>query len=238
MIPAVFKHRISVALAVVVSPTYTAENTAINIQAPSSTDGGDPNTVWHAVASPGGATATNTGAYPSLTITGLTNLTAYTVQVWGTNAGGTGSSVYSGSLTPSLYAGTSIPGFQSSTFSQTQAYTGSVRSTGFSTFPNNTGGGSGLSLGSNAGINYNIATNLAGTDFQVRFTLLTSLSGGAYASGGGGLGWLDGGANQYINLNATAAGTYSLQVQTELREKYENQTILSTQTQTINLTIS
>jgi hypothetical protein len=85
--------------------TATAGNAqaTVSFTAPTS-DGGSPITSYTATSSPGGLIAT--GASSPLTVTGLSNGTAYTFTVTATNAAGTGSaSSASNSVTPATVPG-------------------------------------------------------------------------------------------------------------------------------------
>ncbi len=89
--------------------TATAGNAAatVNFTAPSS-DGGSAITRYTVTSSPGGVTATGTAS--PITVSGLTNGTAYTFTVTATNAIGTGpASAQSNSVTPAACIDTAAP---------------------------------------------------------------------------------------------------------------------------------
>ena len=151
----------AVATAVPTAPTIgtaTAGNTqaTVTFTAPTST-GGTAITSYTAVSSPGGFTAT--GASSPLTVTGLSNGTAYTFTVYATNAvGNSASSAASNSVTPATVPGAPTIG--------TATATGTTTATVSYTAPASNGGStitSYTAVSSPGGITGTLATSGSGT---------------------------------------------------------------------------
>jgi hypothetical protein len=86
----------------------TAGDTTADVKWTAPYDGGSPITSYAVTSSPGGITATTTGA-TDVTVNGLTDGTAYRFNVKATNALGTSSpSVYSNAVTPVVTTATSL----------------------------------------------------------------------------------------------------------------------------------
>jgi trimeric autotransporter adhesin len=141
----------------------------ISFTAPTS-NGGSPITSYTATSNPGGFTGTvNQASSGSITVTGLTNGTAYTFTVAATNNIGTGvASSASNSVTPSLYCvptGSTTSTSYFSNFSTSGGVSNISNSTGYST------GGyadyTAQSVSQYAGNNVNFSATIVGVSGQV-----------------------------------------------------------------------
>jgi hypothetical protein len=158
-----------------------ADRSAIVSWSAPSFDGGNPVTIYQATASPGGAIATVAGPATSVTVSGLTNGTAYTFSVLAVNAVGSGpGSAASNAVVPVAVPGPpqnvrAVPGNGAVTVSWTAPVSnGSSPITGYTLTP---ASGPAVNLGVTTSTT---ATGLAnGTTYRFTVAAINAIGAGA-----------------------------------------------------------